>query len=122
MPRVVHFEINADDPERALRFYERVFGWEFTKWEGPMDYWLIKTGEEDEPGIDGGLMQRQDPNAGVIDTINVPSVDAYVKKVQENGGEIVQPKTAVPGVGYVAYFKDTEGNPFGIMESDESAK
>jgi predicted enzyme related to lactoylglutathione lyase len=118
----VHFEINADDPERALRFYERVFGWDFTKWEGPMDYWLIKTGEEDEPGIDGGLMRRQDPNAAVTDTIDVPSVDAYVKKVQENGGEIVQPKTAVPGVGYVAYFKDTEGNPFGIMESDESAK
>jgi predicted enzyme related to lactoylglutathione lyase len=122
MLRVVHFEINADDPERALRFYERVFGWNFTKWEGPMDYWLIKTGEEDEPGIDGGLMRRQDPNAAVIDTIDVPSVDAYVKKVQENGGEIVQPKTAVPGVGYVAYFKDTEGNPFGIMESDESAE
>jgi predicted enzyme related to lactoylglutathione lyase len=122
MPRVVHFEINADDPERALRFYERVFGWDFTKWEGPMDYWLIKTGEEDEPGIDGGLMRRQDPNAAVIDTIDVPSVDVYVKKVQENGGEIVQPKTAVPGVGYVAYVKDTEGNPFGIMESDESAE
>ena len=58
----------------------------------------------------------------VIDTIDVSSVDIDVKKVQENGGEIVQPKTAVPGVGYVAYFKDTEGNLFGIMEIDESAK
>jgi predicted enzyme related to lactoylglutathione lyase len=122
MPRVVHFEINADEPERALKFYERVFGWEFTNWEGPMEYWLIKTGEEDEPGINGGLIRRKDPNASVINTVEVPSVDEYSEKVRENGGEIVIPKMPIPGVGYVAYFQDTEGNVFGIIEGDESAK
>ena len=122
MPRVVHFEISADDPERAARFYNTVFAWEFTKWEGPMDYWLIKTGEEAEPGIDGGLMRRAAPDASVINTIAVHSVDEFVDKVQENGGVVVAPKVAIPGVGYVAYFKDTEENVFGIMEADESAE
>lgn len=122
MPRVVHFEISADEPERAARFYNKVFGWEFTKWEGPLDYWLIKTGEEAEPGINGGLMRRAAPDALVINTIEVHSVDDFVDKVQKNGGVIVAPKVAILGVGYVAYSKDTEENVFGIMEADESAE
>ena len=122
MRRVVHFEISADEPERAARFYNKVFEWEFTKWEGPMDYWLIKTGEEAEPGIDGGLMRRAAPDAAVINTIEVRSVDEFLDKIQENGGVIVAPKVAIPGVGYVAYFKDTEANVFGIIEADESAE
>ena len=63
MPRVVHFEIHADDPERAVNFYQDVFGWQIVKWEGPQDYWLITTGPDDEPGINGGLMKRSDPSA-----------------------------------------------------------
>ena len=61
MPRVVHFELSADDPERAIKFYENAFGWKTEKWAGPMDYWLIMTGPEDEPGIDGGLSKREGP-------------------------------------------------------------
>lgn len=59
MPRVVHFEIHADDPERAAAFYSSVFGWEIMKWDGPFDYWLVRTGPREEMGIDGGILRRQ---------------------------------------------------------------
>ena len=58
MPRVVHFEIAADDPDRATRFYQDVFGWQSSKWEGPEEYWLVMTGSPSEPGIDGGIGRR----------------------------------------------------------------
>ena len=122
MPRVVHFEIEAEKPERAIKFYEEVFGWKVEKWKGPIEYWLITTGKEDEPGIDGGLERRTEAEPSTVNTIDVPSVDEYVKKVESNGGSIVRPKMAIPGVGWFAYFKDPEGNPFGMMERDESAQ
>jgi hypothetical protein len=122
MPRVVHFDISAEKPERAIRFYEKVFGWKVAKWEGPIEYWLITTGKEDEPGIDGGLARRTEPEPSTVYTIDVSSIDEYMKKVKDNGGTIVTPKHAVPGVGWMADFKDPEGNVFGIMETDESAR
>ena len=122
MLRVTHFEITADDPERAIKFYSDVFGWKVHKWEGPMDYWLIATGPEDQPGINGGLMKREQPGAATTNTIDVPSADEFIAKITEAGGKILQPKQAVPGVGYFAYCQDTEGNTFGIMEEDTSAK
>ncbi len=103
-------------------FYEKVFGWKIVKWEGPIEYWLITTGKEDEPGIDGGLTRRTEPETSTINTIDVPSVDEYIKKVQDNGGTIVTPKHAIPGVGWAVAFKDPEGNMFGLMEEDESAQ
>lgn len=120
MSRVVHFEIPSDNPEKTVGFYEEVFGWKFNKWDGPMDYWLIETGEEGAPGINGGLMKRQQEAQSVVNTIDVPSVDAFIQKVTDAGGTIAVPKMAVPSVGYLAYFLDTEGNMFGIMEQDES--
>jgi len=122
MPRVVHFEISADKPERAVRFYEKVFGWKIVKWKGPMDYWLITTGKDDEPGIDGGLGKRTELGPSTVNTINVPSVDDFIRKIEENGGTIVTSKHAIPGVGWIAYFKDPEGNMFGVMQDDPSAK
>lgn len=122
MPRVVHFEIPADEPKRAKKFYEKVFGWEIAEWEGPVEYWLIKTGEEDEPGIDGAIMKKEDPNMSVYNSIEVPSFEEFKEKIEKNGGKMVTPKMTIPGVGYFAYFIDTEGNQLGIMESDESAK
>ena len=71
MPRVVHFELNADDPERASRFYQQVFGWQIRKWDGPVDYWLIMTGPDDEPGINGALMKRSEPGAGTWNNAKV---------------------------------------------------
>jgi len=122
MPRVVHFEIDAKKPEKAIAFYEKVFGWKIEKWKGPIDYWLIMTGKEKDPGIDGGLSKRTEAEPSTVNTIDVPSVDKYVKKIVESGGKIIRPKMAVPGVGWMAYFKDPEGNTWGIMESDESAR
>ncbi len=122
MLRVTHFEISVDDPERAIKFYADAFGWKIKKWEGPMDYWLIMTGPKDQPGIDGGLMKREHPGASTTNTIDVPSVDKFIAKITEAGGKIVAPKQSIPGVGYFAYCQDTEGNTFGIMEEDTSAK
>jgi predicted enzyme related to lactoylglutathione lyase len=121
MPRVVHFEFAADNPERASKFYRDVFGWESTNWGGPMEYWLVKTGSEG-PGIDGGILRYQDKMPRTINTIGVDSVDAYVEKATRNGGKVAKPKMAIPGIGYQAYCLDTEGNVFGVFQEDPSAK
>ena len=121
MPKVTHFQINADDPKRAIKFYSDVFGWDMQKWEGPVEYWMITTGSPDEPGIGGGLAKRTDPSFSIVNTISVPSVDDFSAKIISNGGEVVTPKSAIPGIGYYAYCKDSEGNAFGIMEDDSSA-
>ena len=120
LPRVVHFEIDAEKPEQLIKFYEQVFNWNFEKWKGPMDYWLIMTGEN-EPGIDGGLARRENGTA-TVNTISVASIDEYIEKIKENNGTIIIPKHAIPGVGWTAYFKDPEGNSFGLMEDDPTAK
>jgi predicted enzyme related to lactoylglutathione lyase len=123
MSRVVHFDINAKDSDRAIKFYETIFNWEFSKWGGPMDYWMIKTGQESEPGIDGG-MSKNDELTGFDTsvTVDVKSIDDVIKQIQDLGGQIVQPKMAIPGIGWFAQFKDTEGNKLGLMQDDPSAK
>jgi len=125
MPRVVHFEIHAADPERAVNFYQTLFGW-FQKWEGPMDYWLIITGPDDQRGINGGLVRRQGEIDGqaviaYVCTVDVEDVDASVKTAIDNGGQVALPKMPIPGVGWLAYCKDTEGNIFGVMQNDPNA-
>ena len=122
MPRPVHFEISADDPDRAVEFYSTVFGWKIKKWDGPMEYWLIETGEEGEPGIDGGLMKRGETPPGTVNTVDVPNLDEYMEKATAAGAQIVQPRMAVPGVGWMCYIMDPDGSVMGLMESDESAK
>jgi predicted enzyme related to lactoylglutathione lyase len=119
VPRVVHFEISADDPARAVNFYEKAFGWKINKWDGPMEYWLIETGEAGEPGIDGAIMKREQ-QWSTINTIEVPSYEDFASRVEEAGGQIVTPKQAIPGVGHHSYCLDTEGNVFGILEPDQS--
>jgi predicted enzyme related to lactoylglutathione lyase/quinol monooxygenase YgiN len=118
--RIVHFDIQADDPNRCIDFYSKVFGWSVKKW-GSEDYWLVDTGDESEIGINGGIMKRQAPEERVANTIAVDSVDDYARKIEQNGGKIVMPKMAVNGVGWFVYAKDTEGNAFGIMQFDEKA-
>lgn len=117
MFRVIHFELPVDDPERAKEFYEKIFGWKVEKWEGPMDYWLVMTGNEKEPGIDGGFSKKSDYLKTTTNTIEVPSFDEYAAKIKENGGQQLSDKQHIEGVGYMAYFKDTENNIFGIMEN-----
>jgi len=122
MSRVVHFEIGAQDTARAVRFYSNVFGWKLQKWDGSQEYWLATTGEQSTPGIDGGVMPAMEGMPGVVNTIDVVDVDEVVAKITANGGAIVEPKKAVPGIGWLVYFKDTEGNVSGIMQSDPSAR
>jgi|SRR6476660_7754212 predicted enzyme related to lactoylglutathione lyase len=121
MARVIHFEIPAENPERAAAFYKKAFGWNFQKW-GQMDYWLVKTGEDGQPGINGGMMPKQGPVTNTANTIGVESVDASVKTVIDAGGKLVMEKTPIPTVGYFAYLQDTEGNIFGVMQADPNAK
>lgn len=121
MPRVVHFEISADDPARASRFYGSVFGWNIEKWGGPKDYWMVKTGAEEQPGINGGILKREGA-VNTVNTIDVPSVDDFAARITAQGGKVVVPKMAIPSVGYLIYCQDTENNIFGIIESDESAQ
>ena len=109
------------DPARAIAFYETVFGWKFTKWDGPMPYWLISTGEG-EPGIDGGLVPRRDPAQPCVNTVNVADVDASLETVLRGGGKLCLPKMAVPGVGWLVYCNDTEGHVFGMMQNDPAAR
>lgn len=122
MPRIVHFELNVKDVDKTIKFYEAVFGWKIEKWSGPMDYWLIMTGDEKEPGIDGGLGYIEEGFPQVVNTIDIDNIDKVIKKIESNGGEIVRDKHAVPGVGWLAYFKDTEGIVIGIMQENPEAK
>jgi uncharacterized protein len=120
MPRPIHFDLTADEPERAIKFYKDVFGWKFKKWNGPMEYWMATTGKG--KGINGGLSKRGESGMPNMNTIGVPSADKFAKKIQDKGGKILVPKTAIPGVGWFATCQDTEGNIFGIIEENKKAK
>ena len=136
MNRVIHFEIHSSNPEELAKFYTNVFGWEIKEWEMPglkleNRFWYILTApkESKDIGINGGLVVRkgEKPKGGetvnaFVCTIDVPNVDEYIKKILDNGGTIALPKMAIPGMAWLAYLKDVEGNIFGIFESDPSAK
>jgi predicted enzyme related to lactoylglutathione lyase len=121
--RMMWFELPADDPKRAIAFYEKVFGWTIVKWEGPFDYWQIITGPDDEPGINGAIFSRRRMAERVTtDTIAVESVDDSLEQIVAAGGSVSRPKQAVPGIGFIAYCTDTEGNLFGIIQPDMSVR
>jgi uncharacterized protein len=124
MARVNHFEIYADDPEAVQPFYRDVLGWKFQKFEGgPMEYWVITTGPDNEPGINGGITRpRKGQNPGTINTVAVQSLDQTIKKIEQSGGTICVPKMAIPKVGWLAYAEDPSGNVFGIIEPDTKTK
>ncbi len=123
MPRVTHFEIYTADPEAVQPFYRDVFGWKFEKFEGPFAYWLITTGPDNEPGINGGLTRpREGQSPGTLNTIAVSSFEQTIKKIEQRGGKICVPKMAIPKIGWLAYAEDPAGNVFGIIEPDVEAK
>ena len=122
MPRITHFDIPADDPIRAQKFYKEVFNWKFEKWNGPMEYWMAYTGDDKQPGINGGLAKRMPGQVGITNMIEVSSIDEYSKLIQSKGGHILVPKMSIPGVGFFAQCIDTEGNSFGIIQMDPNAK
>jgi predicted enzyme related to lactoylglutathione lyase len=121
----VHFEVFADDPDRAMSFYRSVLGWSFKRW-GEFDYWLAATGPQDAAGINGALMKRDraidgDSVIAFVCTANVDDIDATVAAAVSGGAELTRPKRAVPGIGWHAYIKDTEGNVLGLMQDDSEA-
>lgn len=120
MPRIVHFQIGVDDPARAIAFYRDVFQWEIEETDPDQEYWPVRTGSEEEPGINGGLFKRQGP-VGVIPAIQVPAIDEYAARVQAHGGQVVVGKQTIPGMGYLAYCQDTEGNLLGIFQESSTA-
>ena len=122
MPRIVHFEIYADDVDRAHSFYADLFGWEISRWDGPpqMDYRLVTTGT-DGPDINGAITRRPPHGMRGMNYMDVESIDQYLPRIQEGGGVVLQPRIPIPGVGFVAICQDTEGNPFGLFQNDESA-
>jgi uncharacterized protein len=133
MPRPIHFEIHTENPERAIAFYEGMFGWRFSSWEGNAEpYWVVDTADPkqpDEPGINGGMMRRMGggPADGAavnawVCTVGVASLDGSVESAQRLGGSIALPKLPVPGVGWLSYVKDPDGNILGLMQSDASAR
>jgi len=120
MQRVVHFEIYADKPEAVQPFYENVFGWQFKKFEGgPMEYWVVTTGDDQVPGINGGMTRpREGQSPGTINTIAVESLEQTTKVIEQQGGNICVPKMTIPNVGWLAYAQDPAGNVFGVLEPE----
>lgn len=115
MTRPVHFEILADNPERVAEFYRTVLGWEIAAWPSAEPYWLVTTGPQGTPGIDGGIMHRHFPQA-VINTIAVTSAKEMVAKVEVAGGKAVLGPNEIPGIGIHYYCADPEGNLFGLLQ------
>ncbi len=118
---IVWFEIPADKPERAKKFYRALFGWKINQFPGMKDYWHIETGGEDA-SPDGGMIVRKHETQPITNYISVPSVSKGAAKVKKLGGTVCMPKTAVPGMGYFAICRDTEGNEFALWEMDDQAK
>lgn len=130
MSRPVHFEIQADDCERAMGFYAAVFGWTYQDYSAFVNspYWGVVTGDEGMPGINGGLLPRPAPAPGIgqgtnaaVLTMGVEDYDATEVKILAAGGQLALPKYALPGMAWQGYYLDTEGNTFGIHQPDESA-
>ena len=119
MPRPMHFEIPVDDADRAAAFYEQAFGWEIQQWEGA-PYWLVTSGPDEEPGINGALGPRGENFMAPMFVIAVDDIEAAMKTVEQAGAKIVVDKSPIPGVGWSAYFTDTEGNQMGLFEDDTS--
>jgi predicted enzyme related to lactoylglutathione lyase len=118
---IVWFEIPADNPKRAQKFYSALFGWKINPFPGMDGYWHIDTGGADA-SPDGGMMTRKHPRQPITSYISVPSVTRAMAKVKKLGGEVCVPKTAVPEMGYFSICRDTEGNEFALWEMSKTAK
>src|SRR4030095_10389840 len=124
MNRVTHFEIYTEDPEAVRPVYQDVFGWKFQKFEGgPIEYWLINTGDDKDPGINGGITRpREGESPGTLNTVAVESLGETITTIEQRGEKICVPKRAIPKIAWLAYAADPAGNVFGILQPDETAK
>jgi predicted enzyme related to lactoylglutathione lyase len=121
--KVVHFEIPAENVERAREFYKKAFGWK-TETAPGMDYTLVRTTDTDdkgmpkEPGsINGGMMIRKAPVKNPVITIDVEDMEKALEEIKHLGGKIVLGKMPVGDMGFSAYFEDTEGNVVGLWQT-----
>jgi len=127
MPRVDHFDIPADVPDRAINFYREVFGWQFeVGWEyetprGREKYWRVITGDGSSAGINGGLTRREYPGQPISVGIEVPEVAVCTDLVEKRGGKVLVSRVAIPGVAWFAMCQDSEGNTFAIFQPDMAA-
>ncbi|NOT01473.1 MAG: VOC family protein [Phycisphaerales bacterium] len=117
MNRPFHFEIHVTDPAKSQAFFEKVFGWKFSKWNGPEEFWLVNTGESGS-GINGGFLRSRDGQPRTVNTVEVVSVDEACDKVKKAGGQVVVPKMPIPGIGWLAYCTDPGGVLFGVSQLD----
>ena len=128
--KVVHFEIQVDDIERAKAFYAAVFDWSYQDWSEQLGatYWGITAGPQDEAGANGGLLPRPAPVPGgshgtnaYVCTMAVEDYDATERRILDAGGRVALPKTALVGMAWQGFYLDTEGNTFGIHQPDPGA-
>jgi len=123
MPTIVHFDLPADDLERAKKFYEKLFDWKFNQVPMPTPFYLIETKDlNGNPAVGGGMGKRRLPGQNSMNFIGVTSIEEYITKVKKLGGNIITPKTAAPGYGYLAVCVDTENNTFGLWQEDKNAR
>lgn len=117
MPTIVHFDVPAEDLERASKFYTDLFGWKIERMPGPMEYYGIMTEDlNGRPALSGGMGPKQPGDVGMVNYVGVDSVERYIKKVEKAGGKVLMPRTEVPGYGFLAVCVDPEGNKFGLWE------
>ncbi len=120
MSKIVHFEIPADDPERAGAFYRDVLGWEITRFGGE-PYWLVRAGEDGEPGANGAIVAREDLRRSPVLIAGVADIDDVLRRAEACGGKVAQGRLPVPGLGWSAYVTDPEDNTIGLFQPDPSA-
>lgn len=116
--KVIHFEIPIDDDERAVAFYAQVFGWGLERW-GPVEYWTMAPIDGD--GIAGALTRRNDESPSLMFYIDVDDIEAALAAVDAAGGRRLTERMPIPGVGWTAFFEDTEGNKVGVFQTDPDA-
>jgi predicted enzyme related to lactoylglutathione lyase len=127
MPNLYHFSINADDVQRAKRFYEQALGWRFNAW-GPPNFYMIETnGAGEQQSVRGSLQGRRElvPGQrvnGFECTIEVKSIDDAAAAIVAAGGRVIMEKSIIAGVGALMFFTDTEGNAFGAIQPDAAAE
>lgn len=113
--KLAHFAIEADDVERARRFYEAVFDWRFKAW-GPPDFYIIEGA-----GIQGALQKRREPvpagRKGIECSFAVDDLSDTAERISTAGGSLTGEAYAIPTVGELRPFKDSEGNEAIIMFS-----
>jgi predicted enzyme related to lactoylglutathione lyase len=120
MPRVIHFEIPAEDPEKIVKFYSDVFGWKIEKW-GKEPYWLVDTKKGEEQGI-GGAIYKKDWMTTTVNTVGVDNVEKCLEKIKKAGGKVVREPVDIPNVGRLATAADPEGTLFGVLKFSPDVK